>query len=88
MGKLKDSEYFSGKAFVVVNKQTEAIKILKYFESTLISRAYSKALFIFKKISQNIEKRYWDGNLIYVERAPEPEDIYWENLDVSTRMRF
>ncbi|CAI2368266.1 unnamed protein product [Moneuplotes crassus] len=88
MGKLKDSKYFSGKTFVVLNKQTEATKILEYFETTLISRAYSEVLFACKKINQNIRKINWDENLIYVKRAPEPEDIYWENLNVSTKIRF
>jgi hypothetical protein len=28
--------------------------------------------------------RYWEGQRVYVERAAEPGDVYWENLSVST----
>lgn len=33
--------------------------------------------------NSKFSKRYIDGKRIYLERAPEPLDICWENLGVS-----
>ncbi|CAI2379579.1 unnamed protein product [Moneuplotes crassus] len=87
--RILDTDEFCGKAFVVLNKQSHAERITKYFECSLLNRAFNRVLFnVFKYQSPNISRRYWDGNLIYTERAAEPGDIYWENLAVSTRTRL
>ena len=39
------------------------------------------------KKNTNID-RWWDGRLITAKRAPEPTDIYWENVAFTWEKRF
>ncbi|CAI2378511.1 unnamed protein product [Moneuplotes crassus] len=89
MERICHSHEFCGTAFVVVNKQSHAERIVKYFDSTLLMRGLTWIIYnVLRLKNSNIHNRYWDGNLIYAERAVEPGDIYWENLSVSSRTRF
>jgi len=79
-----EKDLYCGTAFIVLNKQSHAQKLEKYFEVPLITRAYSFLIYdVFRCKNSKVNNRYWDGNRVYVERAAEPTDIYWENLSVS-----
>ncbi|CAI2369250.1 unnamed protein product [Moneuplotes crassus] len=89
MKKMNKSEYFCSKAFVVFSKQSHAEAIINHFETSLISRIFSFIIYkIFKRQNSQISKRYWEGKLIYAERASEPGDIFWDNLGVTIRNRL
>lgn len=83
-----DRDLFCGTAFLVLNRQNQATRLANYFEVPLFRRAISFLLInILKCRQRQIDERYWDGQRIYVERAAEPTDVYWENLNVTTLER-
>ena len=73
---------------MVVNKQNQTKNLINSFEVSLIRQFLN--LFIYKILrckKANADARNWEGNQIFVERAAEPGDIYWENLSVNTIKR-
>jgi hypothetical protein len=82
-------DLFVGKAFLTLETQGDAQKLVKKFEMHTFIRAF---FFIYYKILKckktKLERRFWDGKHIIIERAAEPGDVYWENLSVSQSQRF
>lgn len=83
-----EKDLYCGTAFIVLNKQSQSDKVVKYFEVNLLRRAFSFLIYdIFRCSSAKVDGRYWEGKRVYIERAAEPGDIYWENLSVTTLER-
>lgn len=84
-----DRDLYVGKAFITLETQGQAQKLVKKFEMHTLIRAF---FYIYYKILKckktKIERRYWEGRRIIIERAAEPGDVYWENLSVSQSQRF
>lgn len=84
-----NKDLYVGKAFVTLEKQSQAVHLADKFEMHSLVRAtffvYYK-LFKCKKVK--IERRYWEGERIIVERAAEPGDVYWENLSITPFQRL
>ena len=84
-----DRDLYVGKAFLTLETQGHAQKLVKKFEMHSLLRAF---FFIYYKILKckhtKLERRYWEGERIIIERAAEPGDVYWENLSVSQSQRF
>ena len=84
-----DKDLYVGKAFLTLEKQSQAARLVKKFEMHTLIRA---VFFIYYKIfrckNSKLEKRYWEGERIIIERAAEPGDVYWENLSVRSFERF
>lgn len=72
-----------------MEKQGQAEKLIKIFRMHYLIRAI---FFVYYKILKckkiKIEKRFWEGQRIVVERAAEPADVYWENLSVKGYQRL
>ena len=79
---------YCGNAFVVLNRQSDAQKLVDDFNIPTIARIYA---FTVNKIlcceKLRYRKRMWEGKTINIERAEEPTDYYWENLAVKTKYR-
>jgi hypothetical protein len=77
-----------GNAFVVFNKQSDAVRLVEDFHIPTITRIYA---FIVNKIlcweKLRYSKRLWENRNINIERPEEPSDYYWENLAIRTKFR-
>jgi hypothetical protein len=77
-----------GNAFVVLNKQSDAARLVEDFNIPTITRIYA---FIVNKIlcweKLRYSKRLWEGRNINIEWPEEPSDYYWENLAIRTKFR-
>ena len=84
-----DESAYIGKAFITLRKQSKAEKLIDTFEMHPLLRA---VFFVYYRIlrckKSKLEKRFWDGNRVVVERAAEPADVYWENLSVKEYRRI
>ena len=81
---LKEKCKFTGIAYITLETPEEARMIKKLFERTIWDTIY-----IYLKKSVKIEsKLLFRGNILTVTRAPEPDDILWENLGVSTDVKL
>lgn len=79
-----ETDLYCGTAFVVMDKQSHAQKLAAHFEVPMITRVYSFIIYgIFRCKNSKLNDRYWEGQRVYIERASEPTDIYWENLSVT-----
>ena len=82
-------ERYIGKAFITCETQGQAITMLKTFQMLYSVRLfYFMKYKIFKCRTQNIDKRYFDGGRIIVEKAADPTDVYWENLSINIIQRL
>ena len=81
-------DLYWGTAFVVCNKQSHIYNLINIFYVPLYKQFIN---FIFYRICRcknlKIDSRYWEGRRIYIERASEPSDVYWENLSFNTIQR-
>lgn len=76
-----DSSYkFTGIAFVTLNTEKEALDVLLNHQRTFLQSVILYIFTAFSKIFKKELSKNYDGSIITVERAPEPLDIYWENL--------
>jgi len=64
--------------FVTFNTRNEAKMVRRKFEFSPTQRFF---LHILQKFSRDIEDYFLNGNFIKVEKAPEPSEIIWENLN-------
>jgi len=74
-----ESKKFTGIAFVVFNTQTETNEVIQKFKMTHLEKAFSS---IINKFCANTRRSY-NGQVIKVDRAPEPFDVFWENLGLD-----
>ncbi|EAR82884.2 transmembrane protein, putative (macronuclear) [Tetrahymena thermophila SB210] len=65
---------FAGAAFVSFETEDQAIKVYEHFKSHPFIR-HTK---LYDK------KKKFDNNILSVNRAPEPGDINWENIEISS----
>ena len=71
------------------NLELSVNKIIKLFYIPIYKQIINFLFYtVFKCKNSKIDSRYWEGNRIYVERAAEPTDVYWENLDENTLKRL
>ena len=74
---------------MIFNKQSSATKVLDKFEVSPIRRLLSFIWYkVFCQSKSKIDNTYFDGNRLEIERAPEPTDVFWGNLHVSTSTRI
>ncbi|CAI2381736.1 unnamed protein product [Moneuplotes crassus] len=84
-----DKDLYIGKAFITLERQQQATRLAKIFEMHYIIRAVFFLYYrVFKCKQVKIEKRFWDGKRIIIERAADPVDVYWENLSVKDYQRL
>jgi hypothetical protein len=78
-------ELLNGQAFVTFKTQEEARMVRYKWEGEWQDLFWNRVFSCFKKA-----KDYPDfkGHQIKVHRAPEPNDIYWENLGYGFKTRF
>lgn len=65
---------------------------LEYFEESYIERLFrfiGRVLCKLQRFEQlrKKDKRFFDSKRVQVRRAPEPTDVYWENLHIKFRGR-
>lgn len=70
---------FSGLVFVSFNTQNQAKKVLKQWKLSGIEKVAYKFLPCLGKFTTN-----YKGHILNCQRAPEPSDVFWENLGYST----
>ncbi len=76
---LKEKCRFTGTAFITFSTPEESRKIKKLFE-----RNYFDIFFIYLKKTVDIPSNLlFKGNVLTIKRAPEPDDVLWENLGVK-----
>jgi hypothetical protein len=84
-----DESAYIGKAFITLRKQSKAEKLIDTFKMHPLLRG---VFFVYYRIlrckKSKLEKRFWGGHRIIVERAAEPADVYWENLSVKEYHRI
>ena len=84
-----EKDLFFGTAFVIFNKQSSATKVLDKFEVSPLRRFLSFIWYkVFCQSKSKIDNTYFDGNRLEIERAPEPTDVFWGNLHVTTTTRI
>ena len=78
-----------GDIFVTFSSQGNTQEILERYEFTSMQKYYNymRKYFCCDK-SVNRNKLHYRDTLLYVKRAPEPNDIIWENLGFSYAFRF
>ena len=80
-----EKDLYCGTAFIVVNKQSHANRLIYKFQMSMVRRAFNFVIYnIFRCKDAKVDERYWEGQRVIVERAAEPTDIFWENLSVTT----
>lgn len=84
-----DRDLYVGKAFITFEKQSQASRLIKKFKMHTSLKVFFFIIYrIFRCKENKLEKRYWEGKRVIVERASEPGDVYWENLSISSTQRF
>jgi hypothetical protein len=72
------SKLFTGKAFIIFEKPADAESILLQSKKTVIRKIFR---YIQRKLCCCCEEKNIDFAVF--EKAPEPNDVYWEHLDVT-----
>ena len=76
---------YVGRAFITFNNQNNLNKVINKMEITIIRALFNFFRYkILRCTPAKNDARYWEGKRVYVERAAEPLDVFWENLSVST----
>ena len=88
MEKTKENtmDYFAGCAIICLDKIEEQETFLEKNSNNLIIHIFKLLAFVFCGccINKNKKDIYWLRRKIRFERAPEPEDIIFENLEIKT----
>ncbi|CAI2378726.1 unnamed protein product [Moneuplotes crassus] len=84
-----DKDLYIGKAFITLEKQHQATKLIKIFKMHYVIKTIFFLYYrVFKCKQVKIEKRFWNNKRIIVEQAADPVDVYWENLSIKDYQRF
>jgi len=76
---FKDKCKFTGTTFITFETPEESRKVKKLFELGLW-----ETFLLYLKKSVNVESQLsFKGQILSVRRAPEPDDVLWENLGVK-----
>ena len=88
--KEKTMDYFAGCAIICLDKIDEQEIFLEKNSNNLIIYIFKLLSFVFCGCCFNKNKKdiYWLRRKIRFERAPEPEDIIFENLEIKTIERI
>jgi hypothetical protein len=81
----------TGIVFVILNKQSQAEELVSMFERGLLLKIWNLIwISVFRWRNRCMDKTWWDGNRVSIERAAEPTDIFWENMSVTffSRIKF
>lgn len=87
---LDKKTYFGNVAFVIFDKIADYEEFYSWFPHTILSYIWFKLKRIFTccySSETNGKENKW-FNSFQVEKAPEPEDIIWENLCFTDGERF
>jgi len=91
--KAFDKKVFANTAFLTFNSQKEASDYLDQFPKTVLEHTYAHVRYIIMKF---VCKRFFNEESIElahkkitleVDRAPEPNDIIWQNLHYNYKER-
>jgi len=87
---LNKRKHFCNVAFVVFDKIADYEEFYSWFAHTFFTKIWFKLKKIFCSCckAQVDRKDYKLLNSFIVEKAPEPEDIIWENLYYTDNERF
>ena len=78
-------ERYTGKAFITCQTQGQAVQMINTFKMLPIFGIFYFILYdVFRCKKIKVNKKWFDGSRVIVERAADPGDVYWENLSVST----
>jgi len=83
-------EYFSNVAFVIFNKINDYEEFYSWFPHSLLSYLWfriKKFFYCCCKVKAQGKDYKWMSSFL-VEKAPEPEDIIWENLNYKNSERY
>ena len=75
----RDKQQTTSYALITFRHQLDAKQILEDWARSWIGRVLDKL----RCIVFASNKRYYNKHLLLVKPAPEPTDIYWENMNVS-----
>jgi len=81
-GKIKVKT--TGNAFLILNSQEEVDLLLKSANRSWVERLFGSNTI--KQVDKTYElpsEFYFEGKKLILEKAPEPSEIFWENLAVS-----
>lgn len=81
---LKEKCQFTGTAFITFETPEEARMVKKLFELSF----WDKIFLYFKKTVKIESNLLYKGNFLTIQRAPEPDDLLWENLGVSWNVKM
>lgn len=76
---------FTGTAFIVFERPIDVFNVLTVFDDSPLSRIIRFIIVKFKNCRRKVEL---DTTSYLFERAPEPTDVYWENLGVTFAKKF
>ena len=85
------AKLFTGVAFVTFENESDARNMVHIYRKGRISRYLLKLRMCFECCGIPADALVVKDKVIQIERAPEPTDIFWENMGVSTckrRWRF
>jgi hypothetical protein len=74
--------------FLTCQKQEDARAIDGFWGGTLLNRLWNKLLIRCKRRTYDIATKKFNGKPIQACIAPEPSDIFWENLGVPYKQRM
>ena len=78
-----------GDVFVTFSTQGNAQEIVERYEFSSLKKYYNYIKrFLCCDTAINENKLHYQDILLYVKRAPEPNDVIWENLGFSNAFRF
>ena len=81
---FKDKCQFTGTAFITFDSPEESRKVKKLFEMGM----WEQILIYLKKSVHIDSDLLFKGQILQVRRAPEPDDVLWENLGVSWEVKM
>jgi hypothetical protein len=85
-------ELFKGTAFIVFDKKSDQEKAIDYFAESLMARflryTIGKICKIIDKERTSDNPYFFDGKRITLDDAPEPTDVFWENMHIKFKDRI
>lgn len=92
-GPVDTKKYFTGTAFITFTTILDKLNFMDYWlmsDQMLFFYHIIKYGRCIKKqcCAKHFSKYMWDGKIVKVRKAPEPSDILWENVGVSTNKKI
>lgn len=83
-----EKQMYFGTAFIVFSKQSDVIRFLDIFRTNIFKVVIGFIVHKIFRCQVKFDETYFDGHKVFAERAPEPGDVFWENLSVAFIKRF